>query len=108
MPRVDEESPLLGEGDAGLEKRRVGVGAIRYALAGSAALCFALMATLAFGGKVRVSKPEPASLLLGSQGSEKPLPPSPFVAMQGMFAYGHASKNQLECKVRKLDFKCRF
>ena len=96
MPRVDEESPLLGEGDAGLEKRRVGVGAIRYALAGSAALCFALMATLAFGGKVRVSKPEPASLLLGSQGSEKPLPPSPFVAMQGMFAYETWTQDQVE------------
>ena len=101
MPRVDEESALLGGRDAGVERRRVGTSTIRYALAGSAALSFALVAILTFGGEVREyksqeSEPESAPVLQGAQESDKPLPPSPFVAMQGMFAYETWTESEIK------------
>ena len=101
MPRVDEESALLGGRDAKVERRRVGTSTIRYALAGSAALSFALVAILTFGGEVREyksqeSEPESAPVLQGAQESDKPLPPSPFVAMQGMFAYETWTESEIK------------
>ena len=44
-----------------MERRRVGTSTIRYALAGSAALSFALVAILTFGGEVQEYKSRKAS-----------------------------------------------
>ena len=66
-----------------------------------------------FGGEVQEyksqeSEPESAPVLQGAQESDKPLPPSPFVAMQGMFAYEKWTESEIAVKGTPMTMRVLF